>query len=359
LQKNKIAVIGLKGLPAFGGAAAVGENIIEHLKDKYNFTVYSISSHTQLRTGTVNGYNQIVFKEIPFKRLNTLYYYFLSAFHALFAKYDLVHLHHRDAAFIIPLLRIKYKVVLTTHGMVLTKKWINYKWFFELQDKCFLRFANKISCVSKKDKEVVKKILPKKRVQYIPNGVKIPVLKETEKNCDICFAAGRIVPDKGCHTLLEALKKLEFKGKVIIIGDFNQIATYKKHLLELSQNLLDVEFKGLVKEKEKLFSYIGKSKLFVYPSVIESMSMMLLEAASVKSPIICSDIKENRDVFSEEEVTYFEQNNVQALSDKIDWALKNEKIIQNKAEQAYQKLQAQHNWVEISKQYAQLYLELI
>ena len=31
MRKTKIAVIGLKGLPAFGGAATVGENIIREL----------------------------------------------------------------------------------------------------------------------------------------------------------------------------------------------------------------------------------------------------------------------------------------------------------------------------------------
>ena len=106
-KKPRIAVIGLKGLPAFGGAATVGENIIEQLKDKYDFTVYAVSSHTDLKTGEYNGYKQIVFKKIPFKRLNTLYYYILSALHAVFlGKYDLVHLHHRDAAFIILSLKL-------------------------------------------------------------------------------------------------------------------------------------------------------------------------------------------------------------------------------------------------------------
>ena len=47
--KIKIAVIGLKGLPAFGGAAAVGENLIEQLKDKYEFFVYATSSHTHTK----------------------------------------------------------------------------------------------------------------------------------------------------------------------------------------------------------------------------------------------------------------------------------------------------------------------
>ena len=43
MGKPKIAVIGLKGLPAFGGAATVGENIINQLKDNYQFFVYSTS----------------------------------------------------------------------------------------------------------------------------------------------------------------------------------------------------------------------------------------------------------------------------------------------------------------------------
>ena len=45
-MKKDVAIIGLKGLPAFGGAATVGEKTIEQLKDKYNFTVYSIDTHT-------------------------------------------------------------------------------------------------------------------------------------------------------------------------------------------------------------------------------------------------------------------------------------------------------------------------
>ena len=60
-EKIKVAVIGLKGLPAFGGAAAVGENIINQLKDKYEFFVYATSSHTAFKTGTYNEVHHIVF----------------------------------------------------------------------------------------------------------------------------------------------------------------------------------------------------------------------------------------------------------------------------------------------------------
>lgn len=360
-MKIKIAVIGLKGLPAFGGAATVGENIIENLKDKFEFTVYSTSSHTNLKTGTVNGYKQIVFKKFASQKLNSLFYYILSAFHCIFrAKYDLVHLHHRDASFIIPILRIRYKVILTTHGMVLTKKWEKYSWFFKIQDKFFLKMANTITCVSKKDRDIVKTLIPEKKVIHVPNGVDIKNDVSTIKNIyKICFAAGRIVPDKGCHILLEALIKIGYKESLLIIGDIEQMPSYKNTLSELAKSLPGIQFLGLIKEKNTLHNYIACSELFIYPSLIESMSMMLLEVASLKTPILCSDIRENRDIFNDNEVLYFKPNNIADLSEKIIWALNNPVQISNYSNGALKKIQINNNWQDISKKYEEIYNRLI
>jgi hypothetical protein len=62
--KKKIAVIGLKGLPAFGGAATVGQSLIEHLTQEFEFTVYSISSHADLQFDPP-GYQQYIIKNFP------------------------------------------------------------------------------------------------------------------------------------------------------------------------------------------------------------------------------------------------------------------------------------------------------
>lgn len=361
LKNCQAAVIGLKGLPAFGGAATVGENIIDQLKDQYNFTVYSISSHTNLKTGNYNGYQQIVFKKIPFKKLNTLYYYILSALHALFlGKYNFVHLHHRDAAFIIPLLRLRYKVILTTHGMVLTKKWSKYSSLFIFQDKLFLKMANSISCVSKKDQEFVANITRKKYIVYIPNGVNISNdLSHNQKIYKICFAAGRIVPDKGCHTLLKALVKINFQDSIVIIGDLNQIPSYKTELLELSKSLPNVLFTGLITDKSSLYKYISQSEIFVYPSIIESMSMMLLEVASLKTPIMCCDIRENKDIFDSTEVLYFEPNSTEDLINKLDIAINDKQTMCALSEAAFIKVQKNNNWKDIAKQYQEIYNKYI
>ena len=363
-MKNKnIAVIGLKGLPAFGGAATVGENIIIQLNGKYNFTVYSTSSHTELKSGDYKGIcSQIIFTAIPFKRINTLYYYVLSAIHALlFGKYDIIHLHHSDAAFLIPFLKIRYKVIVTTHGAHISglrPKWLKYKWFFQGQIKHFLKYADEITCVSKKEEQWLEEI-HHLHATYIPNGINIVNdLKTVSTKSDIFFGAGRIIKSKGCDLLLNALHKIEFGGKILIAGDLNQSSENKKEILQLSQGL-DVSFLGLIIDKNKLLSYIKKSLLFVFPSLQEAMSIMLLEAASVRVPIVCSDIRENRDIFSDEDVLFFSLEKKFDLGKKITWAFDNYDIMINKAEKAYNRVTTTNNWNYIKDDYKKIYNSLI
>ena len=100
MKKNKkIVVIGLKGIPAQGGAAAVGENLINNLKNHYNFTVLGISSHCD--KNFFDGYNQIIFDSFMSGGINTFFYYIRSLI-MYFNNYDLVLLNHAESGFITP-----------------------------------------------------------------------------------------------------------------------------------------------------------------------------------------------------------------------------------------------------------------
>ena len=124
-MKKKIAVIGLKGLPAYVGAGTVGENIIDQLKDKFDFYVYSTASHTKEKSGDFNGYYQKVFRAIPNKKINIFWYYLISALHIRYkGNYDLVHIHNSFAGFTIRILKKKYPIIMTTHGAFnIVDKW--------------------------------------------------------------------------------------------------------------------------------------------------------------------------------------------------------------------------------------------
>lgn len=361
-NKLKVAVIGLKGLPAFGGAATVGENIIEQLKDEFEFTVYSVSSHTNLKTGKYNDYKQIVFKSFFKGGTNTLIYYFKSAFHCLFlSNYDLIHLHHIDGSLILPLLKIKYKVVATAHGRPQdTDKWNNFiKYYFRMNEKIFLTFPTIITVVGKPLFNVFRNYRTNK-IKFIPNGV----IKDSinyhvnEKQDIITFAAGRIISSKGCHTFLKALKILEIKSKIFIIGDLDQIESYKIEIKQLSKGL-NVSFLGLIKNKQELLSLIATSKFFVFPTEIETMSMMLLEVVSKNVPVIASNIPENTSIFNSNEVLFFDNKNVNDLAEKIKFAINNSQKMESMASLALNRLKNEYTWEKIAPQYAILYDELI
>ena len=361
MTKKKIAVIGLKGLPAFGGAAAVGENIIEQLKANYDFTIYAISSHANFEDKEINGIKQIIFHRIPFKRINALYYYIVSALHCLIkGEYDLIHLHHSDAAFIIPILKKKAPVIITTHGIsttALDDEWRKLKFYFRIQEKYFVKMANKICCVSIQEENSFLDDYDIK-AEYIPNGVNItePIKKNVKDY--ILFAAGRIIVRKGIITFLKALIKIDYKGNVKIAGSLEYNLELKKKVLKLSKSL-NIDFLGLIKNKSELFTLIANAKLFIFPSTREGMSMMLLEVASLKTPTIASNIRQNTDIFNNNEILFFNTGDINDLSNKMIWASNNGPAMQQKSESAFMKLKKQFTWDKISSKYDIIYQDLM
>ena len=357
---KKIAIIGLKGLPAFGGAARSMEEVIKCLSEDFNFTIYEIDSHAQ------KGYNipnvrRIIFKSLRIKRFNTLIYYIKSTIHVLiFEKFDLIHTNHLYCGFIIPLLKLKYKVINTVHGIIPKDdiKWNRLdKIIFKFFELLAVRFSNKLITVSKPHISYLKKY-KEREIIYIPNGITVQENIISNDGKYILFAAARILKLKGLHTLIEALKKINYKDKVIILGDLEHSLSYKKQILEISIGL-DIEFKGLVKNRYLLFNYIRESRLFVFPSFNEGMSNMLLEVASLKTPIVCSDIEENKAIFNDDEVLFFSTGNTEHLGEKILWAAANMGLMKCKAINAYKKLALEYSWTKIAQSYKNLYLSLM
>lgn len=363
-SKPKVAIIGVKGLPATGGAARANEAMIKYLAEEYDITVYEMSTHKSEVSNKLN-YTSISFKGSKLKRLNTFLYYLESCLHALFVgNYEIVHTQHLYSGFIVPFLRLRFKVVNTIRGIIPPddNKWNNIdKLFFKLFEKISLNFANISVSVSYPQIPYLKQ-LTNKDIIYIPNGVDVDqVLLEKRKEIKkefILFSAARIIKLKGCHTFLKALRLLNYKGKIKIIGSLDHVADYKNYILELSKDL-GVEFKGLIPNKEHLFEELLSAKYFVFPSTKEGLSNMLLEVASLNIPIICSDIEENKAVFSEDEVLYFKTEDENDLAEKILYAENNQSDMASRALRALDRLQKDYRWENISQEYAKLYNKLI
>lgn len=363
-RKPRIGVIGLKGFPAFGGSARAGENMMHFLKDEFHFVVFNTDTHTERTSGIYNGIEQIVYPKFFIGGLNTIYYYLRAAFHCLFkGNFDVIHVFHVDAAFIVPLLRLRYRVVAGHRARPqFADKW---SWpvrkYFKFMEWLFFKMpADVLTSVSQPVAELFQSHT-KRKILFIPNGivfnenVSLPGVEEKDY---VLFASGRVMAAKGVHLMLEALVKLNYQGRVLVIGNRSHSPEYSERLESLAKSL-DVLFLDIIKDKKLLMAYLKNAKMFVFPSYHEGMSNMLLEAASANIPLICSDIPENVQVFDDNETFFFRSGNSDDLAMKIESVLKNPSQANEMAEKAYNRLKTDYNWENLSRRYAYIYHWLI
>jgi glycosyltransferase involved in cell wall biosynthesis len=362
----KIAFIGIKGLPSQAGVDRVVEAIVRQIDQTTFEPVVYCSSAVVPADTVIPGVQLRRIHALPGKHLHALTLFLFAALHALFfGDYAVIHLHNVEAAFVLPLLRLRYKVISTSHGAAQTRdKWsAPAKALITLTEYPFIFLSNCITSVSDPLAEVYRQQF-QKPVYYIPNGVDVEEVADTAAALQILhhhgiqpgnyilFAAGRIMGTKGCHFLLEAFRQIETDLQLVIVGDASFVPDYEQQLHELADDR--VHFIPFIAEKATILGLLQQARLFVFPSTVEAMSMMLLEAASVGVPVVCSDIPENVKVMADKTL-YFQSANVKDLRQKLQWALQNPTYLAQSAGQAQAWVAEQFSWHAIVRQYEQLY----
>jgi glycosyltransferase involved in cell wall biosynthesis len=306
------------------------------------------------------------------KRLKPLIYFLKSAVHAVTREnYDIVHLHNVEAAFVLPFLKLKYPVLTTAHGSpvrVKRQKWgrISQK-LMGLMEYPYLFLSDCATSVSKTDADYFARRY-NKRVRYVPNGTdSLPCLEGSalsqtlnelgvQEGQYLLFAAGRIDPTKGCHLAIEAFKDVDSGLKLLVLGDLAQMPEYSQRLRQMADSR--VVFTHHIRDKARLFGIVKSCRLFVFPSLLEAMSMMLMEASSLGVPIVCSDIPENTAVLADTGF-YFRSGDALDLKAKLRWALSNYGEINDYAKKAKSRVTTNFSWDTIADQYEQCYAQLL
>jgi glycosyltransferase involved in cell wall biosynthesis len=166
-----------------------------------------------------------------------------------------------------------------------------------------VRCANAATAVAAAHTEQLRRRY-RRPVTYIPNGVdgvdevdedatrRLLVEHGLRPGGYWLFSAARVDPTKGLQTLLEAYRQVEDAPPLLVVGDLWHAPGYEERVRRLAQGL-PIAFVPRTENKALLMGLLHAADLFVFPSTIEAMSMMLLEALAVGVPTIASDIPEN------------------------------------------------------------------
>lgn len=368
MKKKKIAFIGIKALPAKAGVDAVVQKIATSFDHaRFEPTVYV--SNREVPKGTViPGVRIIRVPSVPGKFTHATVTFLMAALHALFfGNYDVVNVHSMETSFVLPLLRLRYKVVATAHGLgsMIPEEhnpWGKGKFFFKACEYPFMHLANIRTSVSLPDKEFLERHYGRE-VKYLPIGIQLPDLKFEEARAFLAqhglepgnymvFTAGRNIRRKGCHFVLEAMRQIDDPMPLLILGDSAFDPEYHQELLALADER--ARFGGFVGDKGLLFALIQMANLFLFPTTYEAMAATLLEAAALKTPLIASDLPENRAVLPDEAL-FFRSGDVADLRRKMIWALAHPREMHEMATRAEAVVRARYQWPEVIDQYETLY----
>jgi len=146
---------------------------------------------------------------------------------------------------------------------------------------------------------------------YLPNGydnetidkIKINSLEEKE---NIILTVGRLgTKAKNTELLLETLKDTDLKDwKVYLVGSLDKrFEKYKENFFKENPDLINkIIFTGEIKNREELYKYYNRAKVFVLPSKWESFGIVMVEAMAFGNYVITSNTCAANDITNNSEI---------------------------------------------------------
>lgn len=371
----KIAFIGLR---AIGSAAAGGiEKAVEELSVRLVSLGHDVTVFTRARydTQTAGEFRGVRLRKLPAiytKHLEAISNTVVAVLHSL-RGYDVVHVNATGPALLAFVPRLfGTKVVVTVHGL----DWKREKWggFAKL----WLRLGAWAAAAFPDRTTVVSRTLLEhyggrnaRDVVYIPNGVTPPdaaAFRDTPNPLGLqaggyVLFLSRLVPEKGCHTLIEAFRDLATDRKLVIVGPPSHSEEYAAELRRLAAGDARVIFAGarFGAEKDALFR---DAHVFVLPSTIEGMALVLLEAMSFGKGCLCSDIPENLEVIepsgpaSGRVAATFAVDDVADLRERLAALLQDPARVAELGRRARDHVATNFDWDRVVRQYESVYREL-
>lgn len=304
----KIAYIGLRAIGencAGGIESHVRELAVRMAARGHEVTVFCRGRYSGKGPGGNGRLKTVNLPAIYTKHLEAISHTAISL-PALFSGYDIVHIHACGPSLLSWVPRLsRSKVVVTVHGLdFMRAKW-NGLATLVLKAGAWtaVKCPHRTIVVSKTLRQFYRSRYGEQTV-YIPNGVEPArptpihgIRRFGVSGKDYILFLGRIVPEKGVHYLIEAFRELRTDLKLLVTGGTCHTDAYWEQLTAMARGDDRIVFTGPLFGEDKS-EVLSNAKLFVLPSDLEGMPIVLLEAMSYGLPVLSSDIPECREVFS-------------------------------------------------------------
>jgi glycosyltransferase involved in cell wall biosynthesis len=361
----RVGMVGSKGIPvSYGGVETHVRELATRLAKRGHDVTVFCRTHCTPRVNEYQGVRLVRLPALRTKTLEMATHTLLSVIAAWFRSFDLVHFQSVEPTLFAPLVKWHAPVISTSHGQSYRRaKWGPCaKWAARRAETVFMRVPDARIAVSQTLKRYYEGRYGR-RVIYIPNGVNVyPPIREHAAldahglipNGYVLFA-GRLDPSKGCHVAIEAYLRSRIAKRLVVIGSSTYTHRYVEKIYEYgSDRILFLEYQT----GAEFWQFMQNCCAFVFPSEIEGLSIVLLEALGQGRPVIYSDIPENAEVA--EGIGYpFRTGDVEDLAAKIRYVAEHPEEARIRGEQGKPRILQEFNWDRVVDRTEQAYRHLL
>jgi glycosyltransferase involved in cell wall biosynthesis len=369
MEKLRIAAFGgFRSIPPKAGGAG-SDKIAFELYPRVVSKGHSLLAYSRIYPGEeyelnaeYKGVKIKYFKTVKKAGFDTLVHSAKATFDVIFRNTaDVVHLHSGANSIWALLLRLAGKRVVVTQFAMDWKrdKWPWYgKLFYKISNYLTAYCPNAVAFDNVYTKEYFEKKF-NRQFQFIPYGseVKLPQPNTTILDRlgitegDYFLFVGRFIPDKGLHILVAAFTSLNTNKKLVLIGGSPNPSGYELEIKNSEDSR--IIFPGYVYGDDTNI-LIHHAYAYVQPSLIEGLSPVILTVMGLGTPLICSDIVENKFICGDNAVTFISGNSSD-LSKQLRYALDNYENLQQKSKLGVTDIKRRFNWDVITDQYIELF----
>lgn len=283
--------------------------------------------------------------------------------------FDLIHIHSTRHIYGIATLIIckiiNKPYIVTPHGSLM-KYWMNEigypffkKLYSKLIDKYVLRNASKIHFLCKYEYESSKKFSFNNNFFLLPNGIKIieePIQNEKNENHLKLLSVARIHPQKNLLELIKAVSL--FKKDEVSLDIFGSV--YDKDYYKLCISYINKNCKKKIRlkkplPKKEILKIYKNYDLFCMPSIVEGISMALIEAASNGLPaLITRGVANYKEILFDKSGILTKRDYQDIYKNILEIYQNREKLIEMK-KNAYLSSQKRYDISKVSKELLKTY----
>jgi len=294
-------MIGLKGVPFPAGI----ENFTEQVGWRLAARGHEVTVYVRPYVEVGHSFRGMRIRRLPSintKHLDALTHTALASLAVLFEDVDVVHYHALGPSVFSAIPRLaRKKTVAHVHGL----DWQRAKWSpfasgcLRAAESAAMHFPHKTIAISQTLQAYLQSKY-RREVAYVPTGVEqydyrepLEITRLGLEREDYILFLSRLVPEKGCHDLIEAFQGLDTSKRLVIAGSGTHTSGYEASLHQAAAaGGGRILFTGTVTGRllEELFS---NAYAYVLPSAVEGLPHTVLQALSFGRCALTSDIEPN------------------------------------------------------------------